>query len=208
MAAAVYAGGWAVVTLDTLPDSLVVGKPTALGFVVRQHGMTPVGGLRPVVEAVLGSDRVTAAAEPGDRPGHYVAKLTVPRAGDWVITVNGGFGQQSPLTLLPTKAVAADAQSTPNLPAAERGRRLFLAKGCVTCHQNTLATPNDSMGIGPLLVPQKYQADFLARILADPSGTLPPRGQVGATMPNLNLQPQEIAALVAFINTGTVTASR
>jgi mono/diheme cytochrome c family protein len=206
MAAAVYAGGWAVVTLDALPDSLVVGKPTALGFVVRQHGMTPLGGLRPVVEAVLGSDRVTAAAEPGDRPGHYLAKLTVPRAGDWVITVNSGFGQ-SRLTLLPIKAVAA-AQSTPNLPAAERGRRLFLAKGCVTCHQNTLATANDSTGIGPRLIPQKYQADFLARMLADPSGTLPPRGQAAATMPNLDLQPQEIAALVAFINTGTVTASR
>jgi mono/diheme cytochrome c family protein len=206
MSAAVYAGGWAVVTLDTLPDSLVVGKPTALGFVVRQHGMTPVGGLRPVVEAVLGGDRVTAAAEPGDRPGHYLATLTVPRAGDWVITVNSGFGQ-SRLTLLPTRAVAA-AQGAPDLPAAERGRRLFLAKGCVTCHQNTLATANDSTGIGPLLIPQKYQAVFLARILADPSGTLPPRGQVGATMPNLDLQPQEIAALVAFINTGTVTASR
>src|SRR4030095_10880742 len=113
--------------------------------------------------------------------------LTVPRAGYWVITVNSGFGQ-SRLTLLPTEAVAADAQSAPNMPAAERGKRLFLAKGCVTCHQNTLATPNDSTGIGPLLIPQKYQADFLARILADPSGTLPQRGQVGATMPNLNLQ--------------------
>jgi hypothetical protein len=211
MVATSQAGGWAVITLDSLPDSLVVGKATAVGFVVRQHGMTPLDGLHPVVEAVLDGDRVTASAQASDRPGHYTAMLTVPRAGDWVIAVNSGFGQGR-LTLLPTRAVAAgDTRSAASLPAAERGRRLFLAKGCVMCHQNTLGTSNQSTGIGPLLVPQKYQPDFLTRILADPAGTLPPpRGQVGGTMPNLDLQPQEIASLVAFINSNssTATASR
>jgi mono/diheme cytochrome c family protein len=211
-AATVHAGGWAVITLDNLPDSLVVGKPAALAFVVRQHGMTPLGGLHPVVEAVLGNERVTAPALASQQSGHYTAMLTVPRAGDWVITIQSGFGQ-SRITLLPTSAVlpsaAGDTQVASKLSAAERGQRLFLAKGCVTCHQNTLGTANQSIGIAPALVPQKYQPDFLARILADPAGTLPPaRGQVGTAMPNLNLQPQEIASLVAFINSARVTASR
>ena len=34
------AGGWAVVTLDTLPESAVASTPLRLSFTVRQHGQT------------------------------------------------------------------------------------------------------------------------------------------------------------------------
>jgi hypothetical protein len=37
----VLAGGWAVVTLDTLPRDVRAGQPLHLGFMVRQHGRTP-----------------------------------------------------------------------------------------------------------------------------------------------------------------------
>src|SRR5205823_14195680 len=46
-----HLGGWAVVTVDDLPDYVVVGQPVRLSFVVRQHGMRPLDGLRPRVEA-------------------------------------------------------------------------------------------------------------------------------------------------------------
>ncbi|MGH9308658.1 MAG: hypothetical protein ACRD1U_04745 [Vicinamibacterales bacterium] len=53
-----------------------------------------------------------------------------------------------------------------------------------------------------------YQAEFLARILADPAGTLPPPREAMVRMPNLDLRPGEIASLVAFINGQAVTAAR
>ena len=40
-------GGWATVTLDDLPDRIVVGQPLTLSFMVRQHGVTPMKGTRP-----------------------------------------------------------------------------------------------------------------------------------------------------------------
>jgi mono/diheme cytochrome c family protein len=146
----------------------------------------------------------TAAAE----AGRYEARLQVPHAGDWVVTIDSGFGVNSRLALLPIAAVASKQDGAAVLAGSELGRRLFVAKGCVTCHQNSAGSGNTSIGIGPALVPQKYQAGFLARILADPAGVLPRRDGQPAQMPNLGLQPQEIDSLVAFINTPAVTASR
>jgi hypothetical protein len=56
-------------------------------------------------------------------------------------------------------------------------------------------------------MPEKYQDEFLSRILANPSATLPPRPQF-PQMPDLNLQPGEISALVAFINSGNRPQTR
>ena len=36
------AGGWAVVTVEQLPDYVEAGKPLTLTFMVRQHGVTPL----------------------------------------------------------------------------------------------------------------------------------------------------------------------
>src|SRR5256885_9087581 len=53
-AASRYLGGWAVVTVDELPDYATVRQPLKLSFIVRQHGMRPLDGLRPRVEARSG----------------------------------------------------------------------------------------------------------------------------------------------------------
>ncbi len=209
LTASVQAGGWAVITVDTLPDSIDVGKPTAIVFTVRAHGVTPVGGLSPWIEARAGDDAVTVRAQPGSRDGRYTAQLTLPRPADWVLTIHSGYAS-SRLTLAPIEARSAPTGPTTAAPTpmAAVGRRLFLAKGCVTCHQNSLGSPNESLSIGPALVPQKYQPEFLARILADPAGTLPPPREAMARMPNLELRPEEVASLVAFINAPAVTAGR
>ncbi len=44
---AAFAGGWAIVTVHDLPDYAVSGRPVSLTFTVRQHGMTPLAGLKP-----------------------------------------------------------------------------------------------------------------------------------------------------------------
>jgi mono/diheme cytochrome c family protein len=130
--------------------------------------------------------------------------LTLPSPGDWSVTIHSGF-MTSKLTLLPVSVVAAGIQAAAQ-PALERGRRLFVAKGCVTCHAQEQAMSEPALNVGPALIPQKYQDSFLARVLADP-GTLPAR-PTGERMPNLNLQPQEISALVAFINHAPTRSSR
>ncbi|HEY3227797.1 MAG TPA: hypothetical protein VGJ87_01180 [Roseiflexaceae bacterium] len=57
LAAPALAGGWAVVTLDSLPREVRAGQSFQLGFVVRQHGVTPTNQdlngkpLKPVLTA-------------------------------------------------------------------------------------------------------------------------------------------------------------
>jgi len=203
------AGGWAVVTLDTLPESVVASAPLRLSFTVRQHGQTLMDGLQPKVVAVAGKDQIAGTAQPAGQTGRYVATLTFPRPADWVITVDSGFGVNSRLTLLPLPVVAAASHAANAQTAAGRGLRLFVAKGCVTCHQNSLGSGNTSLGFAPALVARKYEDGHLASILLKPEAVLARSPQPVGAMPNLGLQPDEVTALVAFINNvGTAIGSR
>ena len=81
-------GGWAVITVEDLPDYAVAGKPLTLSFMVRQHGMTVLTSLRPSVTAKAGEAEVAANAT-GLISGRYAATgktaaLRV-RAGDHVV---------------------------------------------------------------------------------------------------------------------------
>jgi mono/diheme cytochrome c family protein len=192
---AMTAGGWAVATVDSLPDHLVAARPTELAFTVRQHGVTALDGLRPVIEATSGATRARFEATASGLPGRYRATLVPPTAGEWTLVLRHGFGNGS-VTLPPIEAMRAGA-SPAALPAAERGRRLFAAKGCVTCHVDIQNGPN--------LTGRRYDAGWLARFLADPQRVRPaPVGK--PTMPTLGLDGREIAALVAFVNGGQVVA--
>lgn len=85
LAVPALAGGWAVVTLDSLPGPLTSGQPLAVGFTIRQHGQTPwvYDGVR--VEAThIESGQMFAAQARAEGPaGHYVAELNLPVAGAW-----------------------------------------------------------------------------------------------------------------------------
>jgi cytochrome c551/c552 len=196
-AGTISAGGWAVVTVDDLPARVEAGKPVTLAFTVRQHGMTALSGLKPSIVAASGSSRVETNATAAQNIGQYSAAITLPSAGAWTLTINSGF-IDSRLTLLPLTVVPPGAAAPVLLPVAQ-GRQLFVAKGCVTCHQNEPSTSNVSLSVGPVLIPHKYQDDFLSRILTDPAATLR-RASDFVAMPNLNLKPSEVSALVAFIN--------
>ena len=187
-------GGYAVITVDQLPDQLVVGAPVTMSFVVRQHGFTPLDKLSPRLEARAGGQTVTAAVTPGKSAGEYQATFTVPQAGDWTITINSGFGN-SKVTLVPIQALAKGTAPTP-LGETERGRRLFVAKGCVTCHiRNEMDVAFE--GMAPVLSGKKYPPDFLLKFLGNPK-SVPSR--TGKEMPNLGLRPGELSALAAYIN--------
>jgi mono/diheme cytochrome c family protein len=196
--ASVMGGGWAVITVDDVPEYVRSGQSFTIAYAVRQHGQHLVGGLTGRVEATSGSYRVVARAERGKSDGHYVAALTLPAAGDWSVTIHGGFATLSSLTLLPLKVVGGTAPPAA-LDAYARGQQLFVAKGCVMCHRVEGKVDTSATSYGPQLIPQKYQSEYLARALAKPE-MLAAAPNLAFRMPNLELRAPEIAALVAFIN--------
>lgn len=208
-------GGWAVITVDALPEYAVAGTPTTLTYTVRQHGMTLLSGLRPFIVARNGSARVEATT--GTTPdGHYSATMTLPRDGAWTIDIRSGFMNSTMTTpLMPLRVVAAGTPAPPPMPDALRGKHLFVAKGCVTCHVHPETEEWQSVSAGPNLTGRRYVPEVLAAFLDDPDKSplsqTPKSGIGGATyvrMPKLGLDPREITALVAFVNGGNAVANR
>jgi hypothetical protein len=131
--------------------------------------------------------------------GRYAGTLTLD-PGEWTITVHSGFGR-SRLSMLPIAVVPSGAPAPARPSPAERGRRLFVAKGCVTCHVHREAPAGEAYvgPVGPELTDRRYGLEYLARFLADPGAQ--ERASEERRMPNLGLDSAETAALVAFINT-------
>ena len=267
---AVSAGGWAVVTVDELPVSAVAGEPLTIGFMVRQHGISPTPGLSPTITFTLPKEEhFTITAKEDDVTGHYSASVTLPKEGDWYWTVDAfSFPQPMPIITVVAPAVAVTTQSVatetvpymlivrvgafglgllglffalrtksrtaialtalclmvglgsfipgstvPKVEAqaestsqpdevfisqVEYGRRLFIAKGCVTCHVNDKAFAKDSIHIemgAPNLSEFSASPEALFLRLKDPASV-----KADTLMPNLGLSEVEIEALIAFIN--------
>lgn len=205
-ASAFYMGGWAVLKVEDLPDYAAVGMPVSLAYVALQHGAEPLDKLDGEIVARSGSSVVRVAARE-TRRAHYTASITLPSAGDWTIAINSGFGNSN-ARLMPLRAVDGKA-APPTLSDAERGRRLFVAKGCITCHVHNAVDPAGTLQlkqVGPDLTTKRYAAEYLAMFLKDPS-IRPPSTPNAMRMPNLGLKPAEIASLVAFVNTGQQVTS-
>lgn len=109
----VFAGGWAVVTLDELPTNIIAGEPFSIGFMVRQHGHTPMDGLSPTITATLDKDaQFVVNAEPSGKPGHYTATLTFPKEGEWRWSIQA-FSMDQPMPILNVAAPGAGTASSP-----------------------------------------------------------------------------------------------
>lgn len=210
-AAFVVSGGWAVVSVSKIPDAWIAGKPLQLSWQVRAHGVTPVAGLKPTIEARSDSHRVTGSTWEFSENGQkgYRGTITFPDRGDWQVTIQSGLGR-SRAVLLPWRVVdsikpvrgTVEAHlptiGVPPLAEAERGRRMFVAKGCVTCHvHSAVPITGELRDFGPDLSGRRFETAYLARFLADPS--IKPSTN-GKRMPNLGLREKDIAPLIAFIN--------
>ena len=193
-----FAGGWAVITVENLPDSAVAGQPLTLRYTVRQHGVHLLAGLTGQVDATAGTLRTSAVGKPTADSGHYAAALTFPKAGEWTITIRSGF-MNSRTTLLPLRVVDAGSRATAQRAGAERGERLFVAKGCTMCHVETT--------VGPKLAGRRFEPVWLARFLSDPASVPSPTGSRNR-MPKLELDRAEIAALVDYLNDGRQIGAR
>lgn len=201
----IYAGGWAIVTVRDLPEYAVAGNPLQLTFMVRQHGVSPWGGLKPKIAAKSGTTMVDGSAVETKTTGEYTATLALPRPGNWSIEISEVAGS----ALLELKVIAPGSPAPRPLSQAALGKRLFVAKGCIGCHSNREVRAESLMDIGPDLTGKRFPETYLKSFLADPQATLgratdPERGE----MPNLGLTKSEIAALTAFINRERPSESR
>ena len=107
------AGGWAVTTLDPLPaEGFRAGETYRIGYTVRQHGQTPLGGLDTVIQ-VSSASSGESHAFPGvaeGTTGHYVADVRFPAAGEWAWEVHQG---PFPMQALGAVTVTAPIASGP-----------------------------------------------------------------------------------------------
>ena len=198
MSAVAHAGGWSVATLESWPGYALAGEPVELEFTLRGHGRVPVAGFAVdavTIHAATGETLVFRARDLGD--GRYAVTLELPGPGNWSWRLSG-YGEHR----MPDLPVLADAQSAATLEREPRdvGAELFLAKGCVTCHTGNIGRieVTKSGGAMPLLSePSQYSANpgFLRLWLAGPRAVTS-----RATMPDLNLDEDEIEALIAYLS--------
>jgi cytochrome c2 len=151
----------------------------------------------PIVEARAGDVEYKARGVPTNRPGYYTATLQVPSAGSWTVTIKSGFGPSN-VTLLPIAAVSSAGRTPVILAESERGHRLFVAKGCLSCHTHARVADSGKYNVGPNLTNRGLDRAYLAKFLADPS--VKTSWTSDARMPDLDLNDGEIAALIAFLN--------
>jgi hypothetical protein len=115
--ATAHAGGWATVETDGQPVGLGAGEPWHVELLIKQHGITPIDGVKPSIriENDAGVSR-TFPARPAGRPGTYVADVTYPTAGTWRTQIFDGFTDALPHRLSPVAIGPAGAATDDGLP--------------------------------------------------------------------------------------------
>ena len=109
----VFAGGWAVITLDELPTNVTAGDPLTIGFTVLQHGKTPMNDLDPILNVHLDkTDAFMVHAKHDEKPGHYSATLTFPKAGEWEWSIQA-FTMDQRMPNLNVAVLAVVSESEP-----------------------------------------------------------------------------------------------
>lgn len=124
LAGTASAGGWATVGVSSLPAGVGPGDTWNPEIKILQHGVTPLGGLTPVVtisEAGNGETQQFIATETAET-GIYEAEVVFPTAGEWNIVVNSGFGDSrltfGPETIADSPGGGGGTDSIPALPVA------------------------------------------------------------------------------------------
>ena len=118
----VFAGGWAVITLDELPTNIVAGEPFTVGFTVLQHGRTPMADIHPTITANLHKEtEFVVDAEPEGKPGHYTVTLTFPKDGEWQWSIQAfTMDQTMPvLSVAPPSVVSANQSAVKTEPVTQ-----------------------------------------------------------------------------------------
>jgi hypothetical protein len=97
LASPVWAGG-VIVTLDTTPTDVQAGVPFDVDFtVISAHDGSDIVALKPIVTATNSAtgEEITVTATGDWKTGHYIARLTLPSAGEWQWGIQP-FGAEAP----------------------------------------------------------------------------------------------------------------
>jgi hypothetical protein len=117
MALPAAAGGWASATIDSGPIDPTAGTPVEIGFVLKQHGETPISWEMVTFTSTNTEtgERVSVEAVPKGPVGHYVATVTFPSAGTWrsSLALRDLLLQDTSFPAITVRAVGAPAPSTP-----------------------------------------------------------------------------------------------
>ena len=203
-------GGWATVTLLSVPEYLEVGTPTTLSFKIRQHGQTVLWDREPtlivggggLLARVLKWDRVPARK--GEEWGVYEATITPKTPGELAITIDMDlYGLRA--ALHPFRVVAPESVPV-RLSDAERGRQLFMAKGCASCHAKLDDDPYAQFrwaDFGPQLVARAFPVEYLRIKIKNPA-ELRTAEAAAIVMPKLELDVAEIESLARYLTGSAV----
>jgi hypothetical protein len=118
-------GGWATVGFEPLPDGMSAGATWTPTIFIKQHGVTPLTGLQPVLEISdeSGTPQTFDVRETAEA-GVYEADVVFPSAGDWTLTIHSGFGD-SHVTYGPFPIGTTTGGGLPELPVVGVGVALL-----------------------------------------------------------------------------------
>ena len=191
-------GGWAVVTVQDLPEYYVAGQEYTIEFQVRQHGHNLLTGLEPRLVlassqrrlgGLMGGKDETVIPAVARGNGTYAVTFTAPAVERLFLTIKSGFGPSE--ARIPAQPVARRGTAAPVVTAAQRGEVLFTAKGCNVCHQD--------IPVGPALMGRQLARDLVVQKIKNPNSQV---------MPDLGLSDAEANAIAAFLASGAGAAGR
>jgi hypothetical protein len=94
LAGSAAGGGWATIGFAPLPDDLAANTTWQPRITIKQHGVTPLEGLQPLVTIRSSSgDSQQFTAVAASEPGVYVADVVFPSAGVWRLEIDSTFGE-------------------------------------------------------------------------------------------------------------------
>jgi hypothetical protein len=141
VSSAASAGGWATVSLESLPVGVSSGETWDAQITILRHGVTPTDGAAPSVTVRKGSDTETFKAEPTGKTGRYEAPVVFPEAGQWMLEIDNGlvatgYGESAtttfgPVTIGGPSVGAPGGGGFPVLPVAVVAGALALAAAAV-----------------------------------------------------------------------------
>jgi hypothetical protein len=112
------AGGFAITTLDPLPHGMQAGQTYQIGYLIRQHGVTPIRDATPSILISRGTERWTFAGRAEGAAGHYVSDVTFPADGDWLWEVDQSpFPMPQTLGSISVAAIPAPVVAEALVPA-------------------------------------------------------------------------------------------
>jgi hypothetical protein len=127
-------GGWATVGFEPLPDGTSAGGTWNPTILIKQHGISPMTGLQPVVEIYDDSGALTSFdARETSEAGVYEANVVFPTEGDWRVSIRSGFGESNlsygPFSIGPP--AGDDEGGASDLPVVGLGVVLLALAGAV-----------------------------------------------------------------------------